>query len=236
LKLIIKIFISISILLTGCSLNVDDIQSIDIDTYDDNNENIKLAEDLIYYDPRYIAYKVPSFNEKTAKGIKLGYFVRSSDGKPTYRITYSLKVPSVVKSLDSLKSEFESYIPELAKIHASKKDLFNKLSPAGEAWAISFFNSSAPEVLKASSAILQETINPEQLGGMQEKMLNEYGELKITSYFRAQYYEEFENIPESVSLYYSQEFSSSKLLVFRVSMHQQKGEWVVMGFNIQPQS
>ncbi len=226
--------LAIIIALSGCGFDVNDIQSIDIETYPDADKNVKLAEDLMYYDPRYIAYKVPSFNESTAQGIKLGYFVRSSDGKSSYRVTYSMKVPSVASNIDSLKSDFETFIPQLAKFHASKDELFNKLSPKGQAWANSLFSRSAEDILSTSSSLLRESITTEQLTTAVKNMSSEYGTPISTDFIRAQYYQEFGGIPESVSLYYLQTYKNDKKAFIRVSFHQGNGSWAVMGFRVEP--
>jgi len=221
-------------LMLGCSFDVNDTQIIDIEIHQDNEKNAKLAEDLIYYDPRYIAHKINSYNEQTARGLKLGYFVRSSDGKASYRITYSLKLPAVVSNHETLKAEFEAYIPQLAAFHASKEKLFKKLSPVGEKWANSMLEQSATTILVKSSSLLRDTVTEKKFADFLENISAEYGKRESTVYVRAQYYEAFENIPESVSLYYKQSFSSKKNAMVRISMHQEGGKWLVMGFNVQP--
>lgn len=234
MKYLTSTWLVIIFALSGCSFDVNDIQSIDIETYAETDKNVKLAEDLMYYDPRYIAHKVPSFNESTAQGIKLGYFVRSSDGKPSYRVTYSLKVPAVASNIDSLKSDFESFIPKLAEFHASKDDLFNSLSLKGQSWASSLFSRSAEDILSTSSSILRESITAEQLTAAIKNFSSEYEAPISTEFVRAQYYEEFDDIPESVSLYYLQTYQNGKKAFIRVSFHQESGNWAVMGFRVEP--
>ena len=105
-KIIISVIFVIAII--GCNFTVTDIQDIKIDYYAENEKNVKLAENLMHYDPRYVASKIPAFDESTSNGIRLGYFIRSSDEKPSYRITYNLKKPSVVANLAELKERFSS--------------------------------------------------------------------------------------------------------------------------------
>lgn len=234
MKYLASILSVIVLALSGCSYNVNEIQSIDIDTYSEAEKNVKLAEDLIYYDPRYIAHKVPSLNEATAKGIRLGYFVGTSDGKSSYRITYNMKVPAVAVNIESLKSDFEEFIPKLAAFHASKSELFIDLSPRGAEWANSLFDSSAKEILSASSSVLRESITIEQLTNAVNSISSEYGTPSSTAFVRAQYYEAFAGIPESVSLFYLQTFPNEKKSLTRVSFHQENNNWVAMGFRVEP--
>src|SRR5690606_4276541 len=107
------------LVISGCSFNVTEVQSISIEIYPDVERNAKLAEDLIFYDLRYVASKVPSLNESTAEGVQLGHFVQSLDGKSSYRITYNMKNPAVAKSISSLKAEFDSFVTKQAILHAS---------------------------------------------------------------------------------------------------------------------
>lgn len=234
MKFLTKVWFAIAVSLTGCSFDVTEIQSIDIETYPETEKNVKLAEDLMYYDPRYIAHKVPSFNESTSQGIKLGYFVRSSDGKPSYRVTYSKTVPAVSENIDSLRSDFETYIPKLATVHASKAELFTDLSPKGQEWANSLFHRSAEDILSTSSSILRESITVEQLTTAIKNMSSEYGAPSSTDFVRAQYYEEFGGLPESISLYYLQVHKKDKKTFIRVSFQQENEKWTVMGFRVEP--
>jgi len=236
LKYLTSLIAILIISLSGCSVKLNEIQSIDINIYPETERNVKLTKDLIYYDPRYIAHKIPSLNESTAQGIKIGYFVRSSDGKPSYRITYNMKVPEIVKNIDLLNSDFKSYIPKLASFHASKEKVFNRLSSKGEKWTKSLFQSSAKQILSASSSILKGAVTTDQLAAFINDFTSKNDTPTSTNFVRAQYYEEFANVPESVSLYYLQTYKNNNEAFIRVSYHQEGGEWKVMGFSIKPQS
>ncbi len=234
LKYLASVWLAIFFALSGCSFNVNDVQFIVIETYPETEKNVKLAEDLMYYDSRYIAYKVPSLNESTAKGIKLGYFVRSEDGKPGYKITYSMKVPAVASNIDSLKSDFKTFIPKLAKFHASKDELFRNLSPKGQDWARSLFSRSTENILSSSSSLLRDSMTEEQLTAAIKNLLSEYDVPISTDFIRAQYYEEFEGIPEFLSIHYLQTYKNDKKALIRVNFHQENGSWAVMGFGVGP--
>ncbi len=236
-KLRFKNIIAIGLLalaVYGCSVDVSDTQIIDIELYAENDKNVKLAEDLMYYDPRYLAFKIPAFDESTSQGIRLGYFIRSSDGKPSYRVTYSLKTPSVAANITELKKGFETFIPELASFHASKEPIFVELEPEGMRWSKSLFTESALTLLSESSTLLKEAISPDQFSKINKKLLNEYGNPQEMSFVRAQYYEAFGEMPESVSLFYLAKFSDQKALMVRISMHHQGNKWLVIGFNLEP--
>lgn len=232
-----KNFLAVLVLafvMVGCSVNVSDIQSIDIDYYAENDKNIKLAEDLMFYDPRYIAFKIAAVDEDSLKGMRLGYFIRSSDGKPSYRVTYNLKNLSVSSKLSELKRGFEEYIPKLAASHVSKASLFTELEPLGMKWSNSLFAEEVDSLYAESSTLLKEAISPEQFSKVVTQLSGQYGSEINIGFVRAQYYEAFEDMPESVSLFYKADFAEQKVLMIRVSMHQQSQKWRVMGFNIQP--
>ena len=226
--------ISLPLLIQSCSFDVTDTQNIDINHYLDNDKNIKLAEDLMHYDPRYIASKIAVFNESTSKGMRLGYFIRSSDRKPSYKITYSLKVKSVSDNLSELKESFEKYIPKLAKIHASKESLFTRLEPLGANWVYSFFENTPNVVLNNSSTILKDIATPKMLSDMSVKLKDEYGIIEKLEFVRAQYYEAFSEFPETVGLYYIAKQSKQKSLGIKINLHQQNNKWLVYGFFIDP--
>lgn len=227
-------FVSLSIVMVGCNFNVTDMQDIEIDYYSDNEKNIKLTKDLMYYDPQYIASKVPALNEDTGDGIRLGYFIRSSDKKPSYRITYSLKNLSVASNIEELKKQFEDFIPKLAEIHASKEAVFVELEPVGERWIREFFSGSVQTLFIDSSTILKNAISQEKFLKFSSQFINEYSKPLEMSFVRAQYYEAFGEFPESVSLYYLTKFHDKKALMIRVSLNQENEKWLVMGINLEP--
>ncbi len=236
MKYLSNFWIAVFVFLSGCSFDVINIQSIDIDTYAETTENVKLIKDLLYYDPRYIAYKVPNYNKETAKGIKLGFFLRSSDGKPSYRITYSMKNSAVAKNIDSLQSDFQDFIPKLAAEHASRSELFEELTPKGQSWIKLLFDRSADEALSASSSLLRGSVTSEQLSMAIKNISSKFGVPVSTDFVRAQYYEKFTDAPESVSLFYMQTYKNKKKVLIRVGFCQENKEWKVMGFRFEPYS
>lgn len=217
----------------GCELNVTDTQHIDIKHYQDNDKNKKLAEDLIYYDTRYVATKVPLLTEETAAGIQLGYFIRSTDNKPVYQIKYNLKNPGIASNLDEFKKQFSEFIPKFAAFHASKEPTFIKLQPVGRLWASNMFTDKASALLNESSTLLKNSVKPDQFLKMTSELSKAYGKPQSLYFVRAQYYEKFSDLPESVSLFYEATFSNHNKLMIRISMHEQDKAWVVMGFQYQ---
>ncbi|HIF5950856.1 DUF4019 domain-containing protein [Vibrio parahaemolyticus] len=226
------IVLLVAFIVSGCSCEVSEVQFIDIQIYKDNDENKKLIEDLVYYDPRYIAYIVPSLNDSTAKGIEVGYFTRSSNDKTSYRIRYNLAVASVSENLEQLKSDFEKGINLLAYSHASKSELFHQLSGVGKQWVQTLSNKSAQEVLSGSSASLKNTTSPDELEVFLKNMNSEFGLPLSTEFLRAQYYDPFADVPRSVALYYLQTYDNDKKAFIRVSFEQEKGKWKVLGVSV----
>ena len=217
----------------GCTTDVTEIQSIDIDYYEDNEKNAKLAEDIIYYDGRYIASHIPAFDEKTSQGIKLGYFIRSSDGKASYRITYSRKNLSVSANIDELKKGFESFIPKLASDHASKSGLFKQLSPKGKKWVESLFSGAQDTILSESSEQLISQVNQDQLSELSAKLSSDYGASPKLEFIRGQFYKKFSDAPELVSLHYLAKSDNGKSMAVTVSTNEVGGKWVLLGFRFE---
>ncbi len=224
------VLVATSVLMAACSFEYAEIQDIEITHYPDNERNTKLAEELIYYDPRYLADRIPAFNEKTSQGIRLGYFVRSSDGQPSYRITYNRSIDAVSDNLDELKSQFEAYIPMFAAKHASKDALFLELEPLGMRWAQDLFTEEASTILENSSQSLRDNVTVTQLEGFQNEIHDSSGSLTEIVFVRAQFYEKHADVPESVSLFYEAEMADKSVFMVRVSLHEEEQEWRAIGF------
>jgi len=222
--------ICITLLISACSFKYTETQDIEITHYPDNERNAKLAEDLMYYDPQFLAHEIPALDQDTSKGIRIGYFVRSFDGKPSYRITYNRSIDAVEENIDELKTQFEAFIPLLAEKHASREALFLELEPIGLSWAKDFFAADAGTILQESSQVLRDYVTVLQLSKMQGELAKAYGPPTSVSYVRAQYYEAFDDVPESVSLFYEAEMADESSFVFRVSLHETDDGWRAIGF------
>lgn len=227
--------ITVACLLTGaCSFEFKETQDIAITQFEDDERNTALAEELMYYDPRYLVYKIPALTDETSEGIRLGYFVRASDGKPSYRVTYNRSVDAVSDNLNELKSQFDSYIPVLAAQHVSKTSLFRQLEPLGLSWAQNFFAADAGTLRDKSSALFRDSLTVDDLARMQETVLTNYGSPMSMTFARAQFYDEHGDVPESVSLFYRAELADERALSFRVSLHEVDAKWQTMGFGVDP--
>lgn len=234
IKLLAKASVAALLILTSCTAiaGASTIQSLAIDHYDNAQQNAALAEDLVYYDPHYLSHKIPAYTREIQQQIQIGYFVENTDNV-SYRIAYHLKEDkNTQQSLEQLKKDFADFIPKLAAQHASKNDLFTQLVPVGNDWLDSLFTQPVDSTLEKSSEILQFSIDDQQLGVYLDLVKRHYGKPTHRSYQRSQFYEAFNKTPESVSLFYLQHFSKGRTLTIRLSVHENDGQWQVMGFNI----
>jgi len=233
---LLKIFsvLFISFLILGCNFNVNlnDIQDIKITAYKDNEKNLKLAEALMYYDPLYFAHNMNSFDENTSQGIKIGYFVSDATKKVSFRITYNLRNSSVSDNIDKLKKDFESFIPKLVAMHTSKQTLFDELQPKGKDISIAIFSGIKNEVADSVSSLLLNTAGEEQLSNILDAVARDYGAIQDITFLRSQFYQAFDQIPESVSLFYKGKLKSKKSVIIRISYTQENQQWMLLGFKI----
>ncbi len=220
----------ICILAFGCGIERIEFQIIEISYYPDNERNAKLAEDLFHYDPRYLAHKIPSLDEETSKGLQLGYSGGSPDGKSSYKIKYDLNNPAISSNIDDLKAQFDSYIPKLAALHASKEPIFAELRPIGSSWAQSFLSGDLYHLLEESSEILKEAATVEQLSELRDELLDNYGPITELTFVRAQFYEQFAELPQSVSLYYEAQADEDIWLLVSFSQYETENQWRANGF------
>lgn len=224
--LIITGFILIA---AACSTGVNNVQDITISYYGDNKADATLAEDLMYYDARYIAANVSGFDQQTAPGISLGYFVRESDGVPSYRIQYDLTNPRVAENISALKEGFELFIPKLAADHAGKAAVFTQLIPQGQAWVSTLFNGQHAQLLNQRSELIKTQMTADKLDELATRLSSDYGRDPELSFIRAQYYRAFENSPELISLHYLADAKDGKSILISISTHQQENKWSLLG-------
>ena len=220
----------ILILMMGCGYNASYVQNIEINCYGTNEKNVQLVKDLMYFNTGYLQSKVPGFDKSTASGIQLGYFIRARDGQAIYRIKYDLKNASVAVKFKELQKGFADFIPKLAASQVAKGPLFQELEPSGVMWVKSIFSKPVAELFNESSPLLKKLTTIDQFSKVCIQLRKEYGKPTVIKFVRAQYYERTKSMPESISLYYLTSFASYKKLLIRVSMYEQKGKWLVLGF------
>lgn len=233
LKSVLQLLLLISFVY-GCSVNISDTQDIPIVLYEENERNIKLAKDLIYYSRQYIAREVPTLNMVTSDGIRIGYFLRSSDRRPSYRITYAIDSPTVAMNLTKLKSEFEAYIPKLAQTHKSKEPLFASLRPLAEEKTKEIFGDESETIWYEGSQLLRDSTSLQKFTDFTSSLRDSYQGLTAIFYLRSQYYEAFAGMPEHVSVFHRLKFENGRESIVRLSLTETDGNWLVIGFKVDP--
>lgn len=217
-----------------CTINVQDIQTIEISDYSDPGKNEKLASELLYYSPEYFAFNIPSYNSSTSSGIKMSMYTTSSNENPFFRINYDKTNSSIVENIDSLKLGFDEFIPQLSADHVAHQEAFSNLKPEGEEWFKNFFITSAEEILKNVSEELQSQATPDQVEGIKAQISQNFGELQHIEFLRPQYYRSFSIYPESIALFYDCTFSSEKKIMTKINFIEKDGQWLVLAFSFTP--
>jgi len=234
MKYLISVLCLSILALSGCENKTRESQLIKISVYPEAAKNSQLVKELMYYDPNYLVHKMPSFDTLIAQGVKLGYSVDNTKGLASYRVDYDTKMALVEDNIERLKSDFSTYIPQLAAAHASKADLFERLGPIGADWGHGLLTRTAEESLALASPLLGKSVNTEQLTVLVNKMSTGLGAPTSTEFVRAQYYDAFNSMPEAVTLYYLQSYNDNQKMLMRVGFHQLEDEWRVMGFGLEP--
>lgn len=218
--------------LTACSFKTTYIQMIPIDLLETAEENQKLAEDLMYYDPRYYAHNMPTLKSIAGKGVRYGYHIATGSGRASFKVTYTTSMPQVAVNLSALQEEFETFVKILAEHHIEKMPLLESLRPEAMAWADTLFSEDASSFYTASSKMMKGVTNQVDFDRAMNQLRNQWPDRTAFSYLRGQYYLAFEEIPESVSLFFQADLPEGKFLVVRISMVEEGGKWVPLGFKI----
>jgi len=220
------------LMLSGCGFGSNYVQFIVIDVYPDQDRNIKLTKDLLYYDHSYLTSNMPTLKSVSGKGVSLGYLIRATDGKPVYRIEYDLRVAAVEKNIEALQAGFKRFIPELVATHVAKEDLFSQLSDSGRAWLQSLYDAPANKVLSSSSILLREKLTLDQMTAFQNDLSSGLGRPESISFVRAQYYKKINDIPAFVSLHFLRSYKDNKELLAWLSFVKEGESWKVAGIRL----
>lgn len=216
--------------LINCNVRMNELQDIEIHHYSQKEKNVEIVKEIIYYDPSYLAAKLPSLSKAASQGVQVGYFIRQSDGQACFRVTYNLKNPAVATNLQALKSDFADYVPKLASFHASKQPIFLKLQPVGKSWIQTLFSDSWITLYSKGSKLLKQNVDQTKFQSFVTQLHSKYGKVVSIEPANTQYYEPFSTLPESVSLFYETKFEQGKTSTVRISLYKENGSWVVMGF------
>lgn len=221
----------------GCEVRNRKSQTINIDYYEEIEENLRLAEALSHYDPQYFTKDIAAYNGDTESGISFAFDFDASEGKAVFWVLYSMENEAVSDNLPELTEGFSKAIEQLQADHLAMQSVFENLSPVAQAWIELVFDRSGGLKLTETSTLMQTSLTPGQWEEICAGAQRDLGTPLHIGFLGGQFYRAFrEGIPESISLFFSVKFRGDNELEFRVSLTQQNGEWKLMGIKWYPRA
>lgn len=231
MKLYYKLcLIVLYLLLVGCDVQRWDFQKINIDIYESKEENARLAEEILYYDPLYLLKNIEMLDELTIKGVSIGYQVDTKSGLVYYKITYDLMDTNTKTSLTTLKDGFSNFIPYVVNLHSAKESLFDSLSEKGKKWLEPLFHGDEKSIYTLLPSEEKSSDTATMILSTIKSLLLSYGDLNQLNYVNSQYYLDFKGIDEFVVTNYLGDFGEVKVH-FRLVYQQLNGKWSIIGFS-----
>ena len=220
------------------SINMQSIYLIRIDAFETKAENVEFAATLFSYDPAYVMSHIESYDpEKMAGAIQLGYHIPPGDDtNPTYRYTLNMANKSVRKNADQLKSDFDTFIPQLMETHLSKENLFEELTDPAEDWLTLLLEGEFAIAYEQSGSQVKKTLTLEKFTEVVDSLRGQMGDLKSSRFLRGQFYENFQGQSRLVNVVFEQKFSNDITWTNSVMMGEEDGNWVAQGFYSLPNS
>ena len=122
------IFIALIAFLTSCSTNVIDYEIIKvIDHYEENEKNIQLGKDLLYYNYMPgLAKLIDGFNDEDAKNIRWEYFIQESSKQVSFRVKLNVKNLTVLNNREKIISYFTNEVENNYQFHMKNEGLFEQ--------------------------------------------------------------------------------------------------------------
>ncbi len=120
------IILAICALISACSTNVIDYEIIKvINHYEQNEKNIQLGKDLVYYNYMPgLAEQIDGFNDNDAKNIGWEYFIKESDKEVSFRIKLNVKNPTILKNREKINTYFKKEVGKRYQFHIKNEQLF----------------------------------------------------------------------------------------------------------------
>jgi hypothetical protein len=212
------LFVSI-LIIAGCNFQAKDVQLIEINTLKDKEKNDQVAQALMFYAPSYFIHHIPTLNEKNYAGVQPGYVRPSDTNVSNFRVFYVVNNNNLNSSdVPLLKSEFEKFIPIMAREHASKFEVIESESSIKGEWLKGFLNSNGEEgyFQKFSQKVLEK--HGEQIRAVPAQLSETLGKIEEVKYLRAQYYKAFNDFPEQVVLNYEVSFKGHSKMFVTISI------------------
>lgn len=112
--------------ISACSTNVIDYQIIKvINHYEQNEKNIQLGKDLLYYNYMPgLAEQIEDFNDEDAKNIRWEYFIRESDQQVSFRVKLNVKNSTIRKNKETIIAYFKEEVEKKYQFHIKNEQLF----------------------------------------------------------------------------------------------------------------
>ncbi|MFI2813276.1 hypothetical protein [Microbulbifer sp. YPW16] len=217
------ILLLLTIFMAGCNFQAKDMQLIEIKALPDDEQNDQVAQALMYYSPAYFMHHIPSITKENGSAVQPGY-VRPSDENISYfRVFYVLSNSNLkLSAVNSIKKEFESHIPIMAKNHASVWELQEKESAKKAEWLKKFLNSSDTEVFREDLSQQLPIDYQDHFLKTPKNTQEKLGLIETTTYLRYQYYKPFGEFKEQLVLNYKVTFDKGRSALVNVSLDKEK--------------
>jgi hypothetical protein len=174
------VFILLVNLLHSCTTNMIVLEKIKvIDVYSDNEQNVQLGKDLLFYD--YVGgltKLLPDMTESDLDDITWERFIRENDNQVSFRIKLNIKNDFISKNQNNIKNYFIKEVSgHIDRYVKNEKLLDSSISVASQYFQL-LDNKKYHNFLEQYSYLLKtQTTEEEQISGFKFKEA-EFGEIE----------------------------------------------------------
>ena len=187
LYLVVFIF---PIFLSSCSSKLVEYEIIKVlNHYEQNEKNIQLGRDLLYYN--YIPglkNLIDGFNEEVAKKIRWEYFIKKSNQEVSFRIKINLKNRVIVKNRRKIIDYFKKEVEKNYQFHIKNEALFSQAVNFSQEIYSHIDKGEFEKFWSKCNALIKETNDKKEFIAKFRERESEIGSLKAREFISKQYY------------------------------------------------
>jgi len=227
--IVIILLLSIS----SCGVKTKYLHDIPVEVFKDQTSNMQLTIDLVSYNYRESLLNTEGrISKKDLPDIKKGYFIRSKDDKPFFRLTLNIKNINVLNNKELIIHVFEEQIAELSKKHFEYRDEFSKALLESDKWLSIAGNKEYKKLWKKSGAALKSSVSSSDLAKSLEESFSKFGTILTNKLSFRQYHEDFQNMKgDFVILQYLMSDQDTEKGYENITLKKYGNAWKVVGFS-----
>jgi|GEM_PF-5601978 len=222
------------LLIFSCINYYEDHTILKIDYFENYDDNVKLAKDILYYKyDWFILDEVDTLNQDDLKQIRWQYFIQSTTKTVLFKIKINFVNKRLIENKENIINYFKKKVNEQVKYHFDYKNDFIIAEKNALKYLELLDNKKYDDFYQLSNSKLTSTIKKEDFIIFIENKLNKYGLVDTREYHSKQFYNNFPNTEKGKYFQFNYTINTKNGKKYNETIILEKNKkWEIVGYHI----